>query len=135
MESDILAGKVKVSLENVVGLSRKEPAELKRIHQKLSNNEYKVNRFIGAVSKVQPPGNRTSDIGTIKQMPEFDPNAEFTKLALTIPSWIGTIEHAKSITVVEETAAEVKTKLRQSLESLVSISNSVILTLEEKVNE
>jgi len=133
LETDILSGSIKVSQENVCELANKGAEELKMIHSRLEKSSGLVKKGFGNTRGALQQRNdvRIASIGSIKEMPEYDPNAEYTKLALTIPSWIGTLQHAKSTTEVKKTTAEVQLKLKNALLDLEATICSVISSLEE----
>lgn len=81
--SQILAGKVKTSMEDVMACDGKMEEE---VTERLSSSGRSVNTKESAAEKKEAVKGIT-----IKDMPAFDPDAEINSLALTIPSWIGFI--------------------------------------------
>ena len=66
----------------------------------------------------------------VKDMPEFDPDAEVTGLTLTIPSWAGSIERIArtNLGIVSETA---RIKLQSALTELQDCIGSMLSRIEE----
>lgn len=61
---------------------------------------------------------------TIKQMPEYDPDAEVSSLLLTIPSWISSIERTQNIADLQRITYEARSKIEKKLNELeVTINN------------
>jgi hypothetical protein len=75
------------------------------------------------------PGNST---GSVKDMPAYDPDAEIYSLALTIPSWVGSIDRVRSATHFDEISEAARCGLEAELDNLQTIVNSMISTLKEK---
>lgn len=51
----------------------------------------------------------------IKEIPEYDPDAELSSLTLTIPSWISSIERAKNTAELPNTSDLARRKLSEQL--------------------
>ena len=62
----------------------------------------------------------------------FDPDAEITSLALTIPSWISTMKRAWRATDKSKTTAEARKRLSTELIRLRAQINNLLRNMKEK---
>ena len=120
--SKILSGKYKISHESVCELAKKTSDELKKISRKMSRNQMPYIKYCNSRSVIKNskaeeslPNNSTASIGSIKKMPVYDPDSEITRLTLTIPSWIRSIQKTRSSIKINEASESAKDKLMQSL--------------------
>jgi len=98
----LLEGKVFISQENIAELVCLTDRELKKLYehlviQKKDFSEFKQHRGEFSPPKTRRASKMQSEKPTIaiKNMPEYDPDAELSSLCLTIPSWISSIERVK----------------------------------------
>ncbi len=68
---------------------------------------------------------------SIKDMPAFDPDAEINSLALTIPSWISSINRTRSVAKFSLLTLEGKNQLEQELHRLQQAAQIMLLALKE----
>lgn len=120
--SKILSGKYKISHESVCELAKKTSDELKKISRKMSRNQMPYIKYCNSRSviknseaEVSMPNSSKASIGSIKKMPVYDPDSEITRLTLTIPSWISSIQKTRSSIKINEASESAKDKLMQSL--------------------
>lgn len=120
--SKILSGKYKISHESVCELAKKTSDELKKISRKMSRNQMPYIKYCNSRSVIKKskaeeslPNSSTASIGSIKKMPAYDPDSEITRLTLTIPSWISSIQKTRSSIKINEASESAKDKLMQSL--------------------
>lgn len=120
--SKILSGKYKISHESVCELAKKTSDELKKISRKMSRNQMPYIKYCNSRSVIMNseaeeslPNSSTASIGSIKNMPVYDPDSEITRLTLTIPSWICSIQKTRSSIKINEASEAAKDKLMQSL--------------------
>lgn len=95
---DILNGIIKVDLSTSIYLGNLDTNQL----LDLSNGKLiktKSNRIMqfSNNSITESYSENEEGIGSIKKMPEYDPDAEITSLSLTIPSWKSSIQRITSI--------------------------------------
>lgn len=67
----------------------------------------------------------------IKQMPEYDPDAEVSSLLLTIPSWISSIERTQNIADLQRITLEARIKIDTKLRELEETINNFRDAIEE----
>ncbi len=95
---DILNGIIKVDLSTSIYLANLDGNELSKLTKgepiRTKNNrimQFSKNSITKSYSE------NAEGIGSIKKMPEYDPDAEITSLSLTIPSWRSSIQRITSI--------------------------------------
>ena len=119
----ILSGQYKLSHKNIVTMAELPAEDLRRINRKIDRNpgdfmQYKSTRNSSNAGKYEAIP--TSEImgPSVKDMPEFDPDAEVSSLTLTIPSWQSSIERTKKaadLTIVSDKAKDNLVKALRSL--------------------
>ena len=62
-------------------------------------------------------------------MPVYDPDSEITRLTLTIPSWISSIQRTRSTININEASDTAKDKFMQSLFDLENEVNKMLNAL------
>lgn len=125
--SKILSGRYKVSHEGICELAKRQPDELKRISRKMSRSPAPFIKYSNSRSAIKsaeteetPQNLSSASIGSIKEMPAYDPDAEIKRLTLTLPSWISSIQHTRSSINIDAASDVAKYKLMQSLFELES---------------
>ena len=125
----ILTGKVKVSHENVIEISRLAPDEIISLEKAV--NEDKLNRLTfsdirheikwrhtttrAAVSRREKSEQKKRPSADIRQMPEYDPDAEVNSLCMTISAWINSIERANQKIDYSNITGKAKLELMKQL--------------------
>ena len=74
------------------------------------------------------------DISTgpsVKDMPEYDPDAEISSLTLTIPSWKSSIERAKNTADLTIVSPQAKGDLAQALRELRNTIADMLSEVED----
>lgn len=137
----ILSGRVKLSHENVVELSKLPNADVKRLSQQISNGTIDFVGYSGTRRELQRSimsgkKSKQSEIqiptGSIKNMPEYDPDAGISSLALTIPSWVSSIDRTRStanLSIVSSNACE---KLEKQLAVLKKTIEDMLTAIKEE---
>ena len=70
----------------------------------------------------------------IKEIPAFDPDAEISSLALTIPSWISTMKRTEASAKLELISHDAQQRIIQQLSDLCSSSEHLLTMIKEKSN-
>ena len=113
-----LAGKYRASLDRINALAKLSPTKLQdecRIiaeETQVQSSATWRKRLLPEPPKEVPEPVRTQ---TIKDMPEYDPDAEISSLALTIPSWISTINRVCDTTDISATTGTARVRLINAL--------------------
>ncbi len=118
----ILAGKMKVSMERVM-----------ECHGKTEKEIVKLLTMPGRIKEKKPASveKKIMKNTSIKDMPAFDPDAEINSLALTIPSWISSINRTRSVAKFSLLTLEGKNQLEQELHRLQQAAQVMLLALKE----
>lgn len=134
----ILMGNLKISHENVIEVSRLPKEDLRCLKIILDENNIERIGYSEIRHELQwkriptfPPKEKPKSSPAIRKMPKFDPNADISSLALTIPSWVSSIERSHKNTnfsLISATAG--KNLLRQ-----LSILKQAIESIENAIEE
>ncbi len=136
----ILSGKLKVSHNNIIELSRLPKDQLHNLNSHLSERDierisysemrhelqWKRLPSLPQAAKAEPQ----TDI-PIKQTPKYDPDAELASLMLTIPSWISSIKRTLNNTNLPLVSETAKQKLKVKLHELRFVIDSALRAIEE----
>lgn len=136
--SNILCGQIKISQENIAELSRLSPQDILSLNKNISDDIF---NFIGysGLRKVLPKKQELAKkltpsipIGSIKDMPVYDPDAEISGLTLTIPSWVSSINRTHSATNFREISGNARIRLGKELLGLKETINIMLAALKEE---
>lgn len=125
----ILSGQVKLSQDRVIELAQLPERNAKIICQQICSNNEESLPYLSTRKILS--GSAREKHKTVKDMPDFDPDAEVSILTLTIPSWRGIMGRAQTSLTIHPVSSKAKMKLRNELESLFqSISELMNATSE-----
>lgn len=133
--SKILSGRFKISYDNTLLLAKYSEAELKRFNRKLDADvnyfsRYKKTRELLVMPKEEEEEKEVKQ-RTIKDMPAYDADADVVGLALTVPTWTGSIQRVWKKTDFEVVSQNAKKNLATALKELNETAIEVIQTLRE----
>lgn len=138
LAAKILSGHYKISHRNVVELSKLTPEEMRRINRRIDTDststpfiQYKRTRTVINNGKRELEQSPESQGPTIKDMPEFDPDAEITSLTLTIPSWTSSIERTQSKANLSIVSSGARRKLKTALRNLQDMVEEMLEAIKE----
>lgn len=121
--NQILAGKVRTPMESVMacyGKAEKEVVEL-----------LATSRGSMSTKQLASEQEKTVKSTTIKDMPAFDPDAEVNSLALTIPSWISSINRTRTTAKFSLLTSVGRNQLEQELYELQKVAQTMLNALKE----
>lgn len=128
---DILNGIIKVDLNTSIYLGNLDRNELSELSErkvvKTKNNviiQFSDNFITKSYSE------NAKEIGSIKKMPEYDPDAEITSLSLTIPSWRSSIQRITNIDL-SQSSSRSKEDLCNELHDLYDAIYTLLRYIEE----
>jgi len=139
----ILNGKIKASHDNILNLSNLSKEELYSLLDYLTEDSEGQITYSDVRKELQwKPIQRHSKLDAdipqkdipIKQLPKYDPDAEISSLALTIPSWISSIRRATKNTKFDETTKKARDNLSTQLISLKAIIDELMPFIKEDFN-
>ena len=132
----ILSGQYKIAHKHVLEMAELNPQDLRRINRKIDRNPAEFMHYKATRPVVQ--GNKTvyseGDISTgpsVKDMPEYDPDAEISSLTLTSPSWKSSIERAKNTADLTIVSPQAKGDLAQALRELRNTIADMLSEVED----
>ena len=132
----ILSGRYKISHQNVVELSRLTPEEIRKVGRKIERNQQTFVQYKKTRKEIQDGIQSENPMiapgPSVKDMPEFDPDAELTGLTLTIPSWGSSIERIRTKTDLGIVSSRARTKLSSALEELKHIIDDMLEAIKEE---
>lgn len=138
LASDIMRGYIRISQENVAEIAKLPEKEIKSMSEQLlktKNDRATFSNSRKLLTKLLP--NETEETSllkpiSIKDMPEYDPDAEIASLALTIPSWISSMKRVCNVSDMSKVSSTAKAKLLNELEKLGNATFEMFETLKEK---
>ncbi len=131
----ILMGRYKISFNNMIELAKRDPERIRKViarleEQPVQHPQYKNSRYeIQNSDDADPSAVRSGP--SIKDMPEYDPDAEITALTLTIPTWTGSIDRIQRITDMTAVSVSAKGKLRSALIGLLQHIEQLLSAVKE----
>ncbi len=121
MVNQILAGEIKTSMEAVMACYGKEEDDVTKL---LTTSRGSMTaKQVGSVEEKIVKG------VTIKDMPAFDPDAEINSLALTIPSWISSINRTRFTAKFPLLTSKGRDQLENELYQLQEAAQMMLLAL------
>ena len=121
----ILNGEIKVPQNQVIRISKLSPKIKNKIQKYLKKETNSTNYLI------KPKTVTNEKKYKIKEMPEYDPNAELVSLSFTIPSWIESLDRVLSLSKYKTATKDVKNKVKKELHNLEFSIGTMLLALEE----
>jgi hypothetical protein len=142
LASKILSGKLKISHNNIIELSRLPKENLRSLNSNLSEREIERISYSEVRHELQwkklpslPPAAKVepqTDI-PIKQIPKFDPDAELSSLALTVPSWSSSIKRTLQNSDLSLASLSAKQILKNKLQELQNSIEIMLSKIEEEI--
>ena len=138
MAKKILSGHYKISHKNVMELAKRPPEELKRLNRNIDRNpvpyvQYKKTRSAINKGKNNVSYDNDSAKPSVKDMPQYDPDAEISSLTLTVPSWTSSMQRSEKVMDLEKTSTKARFEFINAVESLIKQSEHM-LSLVKEVN-
>ena len=121
----ILNGEIKVPQNQVIRISKLSPKIKNKIKKYLKKETNSTDYLI------KPKTVANEKKYKIKEMPEYDPNAELVSLSFTIPSWIESLDRVLSLSKYKTATKDVKNKVKKELHNLEFSIGTMLLALEE----
>lgn len=135
----VLSGQAKISQENIIELSQLPPQDVLHLGKYISGDAINLVGYSG-IRKILPkrqdsPRQPTPVIhaGSVKDMPAYDPDAVISSLALTIPSWVSSINRTHSAANFYEASTNTRCKLEKELLELKETIENMLIAIKEEV--
>lgn len=126
--------------EGIDNIFRDDPKKAEQILSGALHMPVEVVRSYAVSSRVEYNSGEIKHLATeplsagpsVKDMPEFDPDAEINSLALTIPSWVQSLKRTQSTVNIPLITDEGRQHLRDELQQLINTASGLDATLEVK---
>jgi hypothetical protein len=131
----ILSGQIKISQQSVMELSKLPLSDIRRVSVDLLEDRItysKTRTIVPKKKKDNKLGFLSAPIGSVKDMPIYDPDAEILSLAFTIPSWISSIDRTHSVANIINVSGNARQRLEMELTGLRSVVDSMLLAIKEE---
>lgn len=134
----ILSGRLKISHENIVELSRQDAGDVKKLSKQMIKSSPGFVKYSHTREQIKPKSETPSTdaplqpLPAIKQMPEYDPDAEVSGLMLTIPSWTGSIDRTCAAADFRKISSNARVNLIKALNDLQLKINQILDSVKEE---
>ena len=129
MAAKILSGRYKVSHNSVLTLSKRSVDEIRELNKRLERSRHPFAQYQTTrqeIQRMKPKSKPDREKQpSVKDMPEFDPDAEVVGLTLTIPSWSSSIDRIvhSNLEIVSDSARE---RLHKAL---IELQESIVIMI------
>ena len=140
----IIEGRLKISHENTVDLGHRSPDDLHLLEKavleenlgylNLSDIRHEISWTRAGDQYVHHPPTKKNNApvkAQIKNMPKYDPDAEISSLAYTIPSWCSMITRSMRVANLSQVSPGAKRRLLAQLETLRSQTDRLLGSIKE----
>jgi len=131
----VLIGKVRIAHEHLDAIVHLPPSEIKiatesflsddsgkksysHAREILSKNSVSIETKATRGPRPLIPASLPSTTGAIKNMPEYDPDAEISSLTYTVPSWVSSINRVRNVSDLSKVSGIAKSRLKKELINL-----------------
>ncbi len=135
---------VRISHENTLELARIPPENLKHLLAEIESGKLKRITYADMryESRYNPPkgikpskverSEETDEKLAIRQIPVFDPDAQVSSLALTVPSWASSIRRVTDATDFSKISNAARNRLMRNLSDLRACIDTITQAIEEE---
>lgn len=140
----IISGQLKLSHENTLNLCHRAPEDLRVLEKavlardigylSLSDIRHEITWSRSGdhcASHSSPRKDSAKVTAQIKNMPKYDPDAEISSLAYTIPSWCSMIYRSMKVSNLSQVSPAAKKRLLAQLETLRSQTDRLLVSIKE----
>lgn len=131
----ILTSEIKISLENTIAFSQLSVPKIRELSQLISDDSkestWKLRQILLKKQNSSEKDSFQTPARSIKEMPAYDPDAAISSLALTIPSWISSINRTRSTADFSDITNNARHKLEKELAQLKETINNMLAALKE----
>lgn len=129
----ILSGRYKISHKNIVELSMLTPAQIQKVVARIESDEQPFVRYKRTRQEISESTGEPAPPAapSIKDMPQFDPDAEVNSLALTVPSWSSLIEKTRAKANLNNVTEKAKGQLSEALFDLLDHIDQMLDAMKE----
>lgn len=140
----LIYSEIKASHENTIELAHLSADDIRHVHESiqedgkhhivLSDIKHGLAWRRYKLQIQEPPVQKKtakSNVAEIKKMPKYDPDAEFSTLALTIPSWMNLITKTQNNADFRRASKGTKLRLYHQLGALNGMVDAMMVMLKE----
>ncbi len=142
LAESVVFGVTKIGHEQLIDLMKLPSEKLSIMEKSIMESQNKIKSYTQVRDIIQDyvilsqeadkKKNNDNDLKiSIKDMPDYDPNLEFSSLALTIPSWIASINRTKEKGFNSGVTLEKRHQLEKELCNLRNVVESLIIAIRE----
>lgn len=132
----ILQGNFRISHENLVEIGAMKRAELNRLSKYFFNGVEPEPTYLKFKALHYDDKPRAAQVaapaGSIKEVPQYDPDAEVASLALTVPSWTDSLQRAQKNTDFSKISERARWRLVYELDHLSFTVDGLLSALKEE---
>lgn len=127
----ILSGHLGLTQRDVIRLSKLSKQTLQQVEQ--DPQEFVVKNQLQGKKRGRPPVEHSnlSNNMPIKQMPDYDPDADISGLTLTIPSWISSLQRTYSVAELAAISPKALERLAVQLFRLAENAEKLLTAIKE----
>lgn len=114
LAAELLSGRRMLSMRKVIEIAERKVAVPRPSLEKMAWDQ---NNFCGG--RQFPVQEQCRPVPSVKDMPAYDPDAEFTGLALTVPSWTSSIKRAGGSADLQEVSPGAKAALQEEIQNML----------------
>ena len=132
----LLSGRYKISHQNLIDLSKLSAAEIRKVVRKFDGTAqftpYKSTRTeLQKATAKRSTGQHPARAPSVKDIPQYDPDAEVTSLTLTIPTWISSMNRVENVTNFSSISDGAKQKTIEALKNLYKKALELLAIMED----
>jgi hypothetical protein len=137
LHNKLLTGQVKMTQDKTIEISKLPPSEMQQIEAELPTDPNALVRYMDARG-MMPKNTKNEELlkrmqlGGIKQMPKYNPDAEVISLTLTVPSWESSINRVLTTAKFAEVSDGAKKNLAAELRELKAVADKILVAIGEE---
>lgn len=128
---EIFKGNIKISYESMCRLNKKHKDTLEKIKKEIDKKSQK-NISYSEFKKMIPERKVNSIQVKVKETPMYDPDADISSLAYTIPAWVSSIERTFSLVDFNKITPQARSKVQYELKKLKETIDIMLEATEVK---
>lgn len=129
--SEIFKGNIKISYKNMCKLNKKHSETIKNIKKELDKKTQK-NISYSELKKMLSERSVNSIQVKVKEMPAYDPDADISSLAYTIPAWVSSLERTFSLVDFNKITPQARLRVQDELKKLKETIDIMLEATEVK---
>lgn len=137
MHEKLMSGQLKITQQDIVNLAKLRPDEIRQAVAEFTEKPTRRINFSetsATLPKNMPLAEKLEKLqmGAVKIMPEYDPDAEISSLAFTVPSWTSSINRVRSSAKFNEVSDGACERLNASFYELKTAIDAMLAVIKER---